>query len=413
MPLIKNAIKKKQLGLYYEDIITDSILNKHFEIYKAGKKEKWIEIDNAVDLFHAILQFSDPEHKYNSLLKSYGGLWRSSEIIDFFYLSNPFFPPDGLINELKNALPRLLDNYPSGGTTINHLAATTFQVKSGYTIVSNGASEMIECVLGILNCTFGILTPTFDEYINRVEKPKIRTAKLTAPDFLPDLTMIKNLSTTCDCIILINPNNPTGKGLKRDTILSMLDYLKENRKYLIVDESFADFSGTPVSLLSNHILRTYNNLFIIKSMGKSYGIPGLRLGALFTSNKEIRQRVRSKLPIWNINSIAEYFFELFPRYRSIYIDACKKVQNERNYLSTQLSKNKNLSVFNSDANFVFLELLNGRSSKDLAFSLFRDYNILVKDCNSKKGISGKAYLRVAVKTREDNDKLIHAINSLV
>lgn len=413
IPLIKNAIEKGKVNLYYENALTNDILNEYFDIYKVSRNERWIEIDNATDLFHAVLQFSNPEHKYNSLLKSYGGLWRSSEIIDFLYLSNPFFPPDELINELSNALSGLVKNYPSGPTTINQLSAATFQVNSEYTLVSNGASEMIEVVLAILNSTFGIFTPTFDEYINRVQNDKMRTTKLTSPDFLPDLPMIKSLSTTCDCIILINPNNPTGKGIKQDTILSMLDYLKKNKKYLIVDESFADFSSIPISLLSNQILRRYSNLFIIKSMGKSYGIPGLRLGALFTSNKEILQKVRSKLPIWNINSIAEYFFELFPRYKSTYIDACKKIQIERNYLGNRLSKNKNLSVFDSDANFIFLELLNGQSSEDLAFSLFRDYNILVKDCNSKKGISGKTYLRVAVKTREDNNKLIHALNSLV
>src|SRR5690606_22321603 len=129
------------------------------------RNERWIEIDNATDLFHAVLQFSNPEHKYNSLLKSYGGLWRSSEIIDFLYLSNPFFPPDELINELSNALSGLVKNYPSGPTTINQLSAATFQVNSEYTLVSNGASEMIEVVLAILNSTFGIFTPTFDEYI--------------------------------------------------------------------------------------------------------------------------------------------------------------------------------------------------------------------------------------------------------
>lgn len=413
VPKLEKRINENKTSGYYEDILSSHIINKYFKLYRVTSNEKWVEIDTPADLMIASVIFNENKERYKEILSSYGGFWRIPGLLDFHYLTNPFFPPEQLLNEIKNSIGDLIINYPSGRHIEDLLASVVFECPKETVTVSNGASELIKSIIAVLNCKIGLFLPTFEEYANNVEKDKLNVIETESSNFRITYAQLKNLADQSDCVILINPNNPTGLKLSRKILLQYLEYLLSRGKYLIVDESFADFAEENTSLATQNIIAKYNNLFIIKSMGKSHGIPGLRLGVLFSSNIDITDGVRQALPIWNINSIAEYYLEIFPRYRNIFKTSRLSVQKERSFLELQLSKCKNLKVYKSQANFIFCRINNDISADELSYRLFSEYNILIKDCSKKTGLNNNQYIRIAVKSRQENTLLLRSLRKLL
>lgn len=410
LPLIQKELEKNNFHLYYEDVISSDILKQYFNMYKLKENEKWYEVDNPVDLASATLLFPPENETYLTLVNSFGGHWRVPQIKDFYYLNNPFFPTREILDDMKNAFEQLLINYPSGRTIVDHLASVIFKIKKDYILVANGASEIIDCLLRNIEGKYGTFLPTFDEYINRLSPEKTITYELNNKDFKLSIEEVKKLSDNVQNIVIINPNNPTGQIIHKKELLSILKFLKEKKKNLIVDESFADFCHEDISLINSSILAEYDNLYIIKSMGKSYGIPGIRLGVLITSNAETLSRVKKKLPIWNINSIGEYFLEVFPRHEKHFINACINVQAEREYLFRELSEIKSLKVFHSHGNFILSRLMNNYSLQELVLWLYKKYGIFLKDCSGKRGFNEEPFLRIGIRNRKDNELLVKALH---
>lgn len=150
----------------------------------------------------------------------------------------------------------------------------------------------------------------------------------------------------------------------------------------------------------------------MKSISKSYGIPGLRLGILCSADKALIDEIKKRISIWNINSFAEFFMQIFNKYEKDYQQACDKFLVERKHFEDQLRQIKFLRVIPSQANYFLVEILPPYTPKGIALTMLRDYSILMKDCSNKGGFNGKAYMRIAVRDREDNEKLIAALQNL-
>ncbi|NUU95857.1 aminotransferase [Marinitoga sp. 1135] len=401
---------------YYEDVLkVISLLDGPKIKAMILNNETWYEIDDVQDLDIAESLFAEKEKKLEKFHKRYGGYWRYPKLIDFCYLVNPYYPNEKLIHEIQANFKNLLINYPSGLDVNNLLVSKYFNINKENIVIGNGAAELIKSLLNNISGKLGIIRPTFDEYANRYNYnnlieyiPENEDFKYTAEDikkFFDDKT-ISNL-------LIINPDNPSGNYIPKEKMLNLIKWSKEKNINIILDESFIDFieSEENGSLLENDLLKNNTNLIIIKSISKSFGVPGLRLGILATYNSELIEKIKKELPIWNINSFAEFYLQIIEKYNDDYNKAIKKFKLARSKMYEQLSKIDNLRVIPSEANYFMCELLNFNAQK-LAEILLNDYNILIKVLNSKKGIKGE-FIRVAIRTEKENEILINAIKDIM
>ena len=371
--------------------------------------EQWYEIDDIQDLDIAESIFTD--RTYDLLCSRYGGYWRYPHMLDFCYLVNPYFPNQRLRDELAASFQRLLTEYPSGQRVNNLLAAKDFGVKEDYIIVGNGAAELIKVLFEQTLGRVGIIRPTFEEYPNRLMPDQIVAYETQAPDFSYSADDIMSYfeDKKIWTLVLINPDNPTGNYIPYTDCLRLAQWCEERNIVFVLDESFIDFSTEHPTLFNNELLERYNHLVVIKSISKSYGVPGLRLGLLATSNYLLMTNLRRSVSIWNINSFAEFFLQILGKYERSYAQAMDDFRAERERFVAELQTIDCLRVIPSEANYLLCEVLPPHTPRELAINLLKQHNILIKDCTSK---CYAPYIRLAVRDTEDNNKLIAALKAL-
>jgi len=417
VPFLEAYSKALGNNEYYEQVLRVITLLDKPEIKALPLNgESWYEIDDIQDLDNAETIFADDDLKLSSIQKRYGGYWRYPHLIDFCYLVNPYFPPKKMVEEIKANFQDLLSQYPSGLAVNSLLAAKYFSVKSEYITVGNGAAELINGYLSDCKLVTGGVLPTFEEYKNRIIKeenkiyftPNNPSFSYTTKDIISFFT-----DNPIEQLILINPDNPSGNFISKLDLISLLNWSKEENIRMIIDESFVDFSneGHLNSIIENKILEDYPNLLVIKSISKSYGVPGLRLGIAATSNREVLSKIKMNVSIWNINSFGEFYMQIYGKYEKDYIKACEEFRNERDRFYKELKMISFLDVIPSQANFFLCKLKKG-SARELTKHLLDKYSILIKDCTDKSGFSEGEYVRVAVRDEDDNNYLIKCLNNL-
>lgn len=380
--------------------------------------EKWYEIDDVQDLDIAETLFSDEEELLGKYHRRYGGYWRFPQMKDYCYLVNPYYPSERMKDEMRANFDTLLTQYPSGMSVNSLLAGKYFGVSQQYVVVGNGAAELIKGYIEKhVDGNIGIVYPTFEEYPNRAVADRIVRYVPQNADFAYTAADVqtyfsdKEIST----LLLINPDNPSGNFIPMADLLPLVEWAGHQGITIIVDESFVDFTDgfEDNSLLHNDILETYGNLVVVKSISKSYGVPGLRLGVLASGNKELIARMKKEVAIWNINSFAEFYMQIFGKYGSDYTDACHKFIAERGIFSEELQSVPYLRVIPSQANYFLCEVTGKYTATELTHLLLLRYNILVKDCGTKSAFAGKQYIRIAIRNRADNAFFVEALKELV
>ena len=369
---------------------------------------KWYEIDDVQDKDIAETIFSDTaDERLKRISARYGGYWRFPKLLDYCYLVNPYFPPEQMLNEMKAYFSELLTEYPSGLNVQNLLMAKMFNLDQENVLTGNGAAELIRSVSRVIKGRAGIIYPTFNEYPESLLNAELVSFGTESLNY--GLKELIDWSGQCDMLILINPDNPSGNFISKNDLITLLTHIKQNNKKLVLDESFVDFCDCGEStLLQQEILDEYPNLIIIKSLSKSYGIPGLRLGLLASGDRALIKSVRKQIPIWNINSFAEYFLQIFGKYSKDYKEACRRIAEERARFGKALEKTGLFKIYPSQANY-FLCRLNGFKAADLALYLLENHEIFIKDLDSKKGFPGGSWIRLAIRNSHDNDILIEKL----
>lgn len=418
IPFLDAYIQTLGENEYYEQVLRIITFLDHSDIKALPiTDEKWYEIDDAADLNVAECLFSSGEDLWRNYSKRFGGYWRFPQMLDFNYLVNPFFPPKKLVDELQSNFHILLTEYPSGMYVNSLLASKNFGVKQEYIVPGNGAAELIKILMEGDSGKLGVAYPTFEEYPNRKEEenliiyyPSNADFSYTADDLIDFFS--KN---TIETLLVINPDNPSGNFIPLNDVIRLAQWTKENSIRLIVDESFVDFSNNYKhnSLLRDEILDEYPNLFVMKSISKSYGVPGIRLGILASSNVEEIAKIKKEVSIWNINSFCEFYMQIYSKYEKDYDLACRKFLIERTRFQKKLSAISFLRVIPSQANYFLCEVLNTYTAKELAVMLIKNKNILIKDCSYKKAFQGKEFVRIAIRDQKDNDKLIAALKDMI
>lgn len=374
--------------------------------------QMWYEIDDIQDLDIASSMFAPDDDQRLSLIQGrYGGYWRYPRLKDFCYLVNPYFPPKKMVDELKSSFEVLLTQYPSGMRVNSLLAARNFGVHQENILVGNGAAELIKSLMERFDGATGIIRPTFEEYPNRytgeevVFTPDNDDFTYTADDLM-DFFGDKGIRN----LIVVNPDNPTGNYIPKAELLRLMDWAGERNIRLVVDESFADFAVEPDnSLIDQPLLEGHPWLYVMKSISKSYGVPGLRLGVLASGDQEAIAQMKKDVAIWNINSFAEFYLQIEQKYEKDYAVALERIRAERQRFEAALAGIERLRVIPSQANYVMVELQTGMSARALTRQLLNQYAILVKDLSSKVRRQDKQYLRLAVRDTRDNDQLIAAL----
>ena len=380
--------------------------------------EKWYEIDDIQDLDIASGMFEESDEKrYKALTSRFGGYWRYPHMLDFCYLVNPYFPPKQMLDEMKASFETLLREYPSGMRVNSLLAAKNFSLKQDYIVVGNGAAELIKVLIERHTAKIGVIYPTFEEYPNRAVRENIvsyipaNADKHYSADDVIAFYGDKEIGT----LLLINPDNPSGNYIPYGDLLRLIEWTGERGVQFIVDESFVDFVDVEgeFSLLHNELLAANPHLVVVKSISKSYGVPGLRLGVLASGNTEIIATIKKEVAIWNINSFGEFYMQIYEKYHKEYLLACKAFREERKLFHEELQQIDYLRVIPSQANYFMCELVGGKyTSHELAVRLLTDYNILIKDCSGKSAFAGGEYIRIAVRDRNDNHRLVEALKEL-
>lgn len=368
--------------------------------------EQWYEIDDIQDLDIAESIFAD--QPYDLLCSRYGGYWRYPHILDFCYLVNPYFPNQRLQDELSANFARLLTQYPSGQRVNNLLVAKDFGVKQDYITVGNGAAELIKMLSEQVLGKVGVIRPTFEEYPNRLMPEQVVVYQSTTPCFAYTADDLMTYFADKDIwsLVLINPDNPSGNYIPYADCIRLAEWCQQRDIILILDESFIDFSTEHPTFLDNELLERFNNLVVIKSISKSYGVSGLRLGILATANPSLLTHIRHTTPIWNINSFAEFFLQILGKYEQAYQQALDDFREERTRFVARLQTIPYLRILPSEANYVLCEVLPPHTPRELAVQLLKQHNILIKDCSTK--CHGN-YIRLEVRNTEDNDKLLNAL----
>ena len=402
---------------YYENVLRIiSFLNSKDLKALPITHEKWYEIDDKQDLDIAEALFAEEKDILNKYYGRFGGYWRFPQMLDFCYLVNPYFSRSKIIDEMQANFHTLISEYPSGMKVNTLLASKCWGIKEDYIVPGNGAAELIKALMEILPGTLGVTRPTFEEYPNRRDKeslvtfiPQNNEYRYSAQDLMDFFG--KNPANN---ILLINPDNPSGNFIPTNDILVLADWCEKKNIRLIVDESFVDFSEDweNNTLLENRILETYPRMLVMKSISKSYGVPGIRLGILCSADTDIISQIKKKVSIWNINSFCEFFMQIYTKYEKDYKRACDKFIEERNVFESKLREICFLRVIPSQANYFLVEVLPPFTANGLVLKMLKEFNILMRDCSGKGGFDGKQYMRIAVRDHKDNCKLIESLKKL-
>lgn len=418
LPFLEAYIRVLGENEYYEQVLRVITL-----IDKADIKAlpvsgtDWYEIDDVQDLRIAETIFATPEEHLKMMQHSYGGYWRFPDMLDFCYLVNPYFPRQRMIDEMKANFEPLLRDYPSGMGVNSLLGGKYFGLRQDYIVVGNGAAELIKSLMECIKGKIGISYPTFEEYPNRLHEDRIVKFHPDNQDFTYSIRDLIDFYTNneVETIMIVNPDNPSGNFIPRQDILSFAEWCAEKSIRLIVDESFVDFAedGASQTLLHNNLLSDNRNLCVMKSISKSYGVPGLRLGVLASADAELIAEMKKDVAIWNINSFAEFYMQIYGKYEKDYLCSCDKFRQERALFKAELDKIEYIRVIPSEANYFLCEITDRFTSYELTLKLLTDYNILIKDCSAKKGFpTDRQYIRIAIRDRKDNHRLVGALSEL-
>ena len=402
---------------YYENVLRIiTSLNDHSLKALPLSHEKWYEIDDKQDLDIAEAIFADEKDLLRKFYGRFGGYWRFPQMLDFCYLVNPYFPPQKLIEEMQSQFKTLLTQYPSGMKVNTLLASKYFGVSEEYIIPGNGAAELISALMEHMEGTVGFIRPTFEEYPNRFDPsrqvtfvPQNDEYRYTADDLIAFFG-----AHPVDTLLLINPDNPSGNYIPKAEVLRLAAWCGERGMRLVVDESFVDFCEdyATASLLDDSILEQYPNLVVMKSISKSFGVPGLRLGVLASADKVLISQMKQRVSIWNLNSFAEFYMQIYTKYERDYQKACARFVAERADFEQKLRQIPFLRVMPSQANYFLCEVLPPFTAREVVIQVLKHFNILTRDCSGKPGLRDGQYMRIAVRDHADNTRLVEALKSL-
>lgn len=350
-----------------------------------------------------------------------GNLWAAAdkhgldprELLDFSANINPQGASPLAVEAIKENLDTII-HYPDPNcSNLKTRVSAHTGIPVDNMLMGNGAVELIYLLLATLTPAKVLLpAPTFGEYESAVQiaggqvvdyyLPGDKGYAVQVEDVLEQLPLV-------DMVVLCNPNNPTGTLLTAEQVLTITKAAAAQGVFVLVDEAFLDFRQDREDYSVAGYVEEYPNLFVSYSLTKFLGIPGLRLGAGF-SNSALIQKLNARKDPWNVNCLAQLAGEVSLQDVAYMQTTIELVEEEKNFLFSQLEKISGLKPFPPSVNYIMIKLINGMTAKELQEALIA-YKIMVRDCSSYKNLD-KTFIRVAVKDRRSNERLIAALKEI-
>ncbi len=366
--------------------------------------EAWTEVDDPNDLQVARFAF-EPERRLEILDRSKGGLWNFG-VLDFTYLRNMYFPTDAMLASMRQALPELVRNYGSAQPVLDEKLASYLLCAPARVRLLNGAAQAFPILADVLGAKAPLLpTPTFGEF------PRWFPGAATyADDATP--AAIEAALPGRDLVVFVNPNNPTGTTRSTAWLHALAARHPEIR--FLVDESFVDFSDEE-PLLARLERAPLPNVLVLASLSKTLGIPGVRLGYVYTSDAALHAAIGARLPVWSTSALGEYFLELCLKFRGERAESFTRTAADRANFAAELARRDWVAeVLPSGGNFLLVRLASTELAlaADLATQLMVQHKIYVKDVTQRLSPPTPA-LRLAVRLPTEHARLLHALDEAI
>ncbi|MBO3445020.1 histidinol-phosphate transaminase [Clostridium sp. CCUG 7971] len=332
------------------------------------------------------------------------------EIIDFSSNINPKVI-QGLESYILEGLKECRSYPDINYTNLRSNISKYIGVKPEFIIPGNGATEIIYLLMKSIDSRLAILNPTFSEYGRSARLNDLEVVNLSLDkenNFEIDINIIKENIGKFDSLFICNPNNPNGKV---QDLTDLLNLMVENKKLLIVDETFMEFVGDEDKYSLVKYIERYENIFILKAVTKFFGMPGLRLGYGLTSNKKIIDKIYNYKEPWTINSFADNLSNYIFNDKKYIEDSKNYYIKERKYMLDELKIINNIVVYDTDTNFVLIKLKN-RKANELKDQLFKEASILIRDASNFIELDN-SFIRIAIKSHEENTILIKHMKKIL
>ena len=330
-------------------------------------------------------------------------------LLDFCIPVNLHFPPPEMVQRISEHLPEILRYYPDYAEVHAQHIAEIAGVPANCIVPANGSTEIITRLCHLTSGPILTPIPTFSRWTDLPVELGIPLHTITTDvrkDFRLNVSEIisRVAELAVRMLVISNPNNPTGAWFEAGEVEELVLRLP-HVELIVIDESFLDFSNleSAVTLISRA-----KNLVVVKSLGKSLGWHGVRLGYAAT-NPQTADLLQSQLPFWNVNGLAAYILKSVSEFKDEFRESLALVEQDRTYMLNQLERLRDLRVFPSRANFLYVELPSNVPGRKLRDRLLSEYGLMVRECSNKIG-SSEQYLRLAVQTREAVDRLIEALS---
>jgi histidinol-phosphate/aromatic aminotransferase/cobyric acid decarboxylase-like protein/choline kinase len=386
---------------YYELILGIIIyLQRHEVNAEVLNGEAWAEVDDPNDLRQARFMF-EPESRLEILDESFGGFW-NYRVTDFGFIRNMYFPSSAVLSEIRGNFDELARNYGSIQRYLEEKLGYLILTDPERLVVLNGASQAFP-FLGRKLGGGRVLRPdpTFGEY-SRV----FPGAEVYRDEGDATLANLERATGAADTVVVVNPNNPTGSQIDTERLYGLAESNPD--KTFLIDESFIDFADVPsiVGLLEAAPLE---NVVVLKSLSKSLGVPGVRLGFAYSAG-QLANELRSELPIWNLNSIAENFLEVMLKHRKAIAESFDRTRHDRDLFRHGLEAIRGVAVAHpSGGNYILVELdVPAVEVTGIRQRLLDLHGMYVKDV-SDRFPDGAGYLRLAVRYPDENTRLLKAL----
>lgn len=329
-------------------------------------------------------------------------------LLDFCIPVNLHFPPPQMVQRIGEHLPEILRYYPDYAEVHAKYIGEIAGLSPACIVPANGSTEIITRLCHLTRGPILTPIPTFSRWtdlpnelgipLHTIKQDVRRNFRLEVAEIV---SRVNELGVRM--LVISNPSNPTGAWFEFDEIKELILSLPE-AELIVIDESFLDFSDLESAV---DLIPSAQNLVVVKSLGKSLGWHGVRLGYA-AMNSRGADLLRSELPFWNVNGLAAYILKSMSEFKDEFVQSLTLVAQDRTYMLNQLEGIAGLRVFPSKANFLYVELPTNVPGRKLRDRLLEHYGLMVRECSNKIG-SSERYLRLAVQTKEAVDLLVQAL----
>jgi threonine-phosphate decarboxylase len=340
---------------------------------------------------------------------------RKEEILDFSSSINPLGPSEKALEAIKSSLEDIPSYPDSDSCALREAIASRFNgISKDNMIAGNGSTELIYLFAETFMQKGDVAlipAPTFGEYERAVrkagEEPKY--AKLN-PDFHVDPTVFARELSGTKIVFLCNPNNPTSMLMPPENLAMIIERALEENCFVFLDEDFLEFVEEEEKFSLIGKMKRYPNLFVLRSFTKIFGLTGLRVGYGIASEEVINSLMNAKIP-WNVNCLAQVAAIAALGDEEHLKKTRELIKNEKAFLMRELKQLEAFKIFPADANFIFIDIRrSGYTAAQLKEKLL-SYGVLIRDCSSFQGLD-EYYIRVAVKTRRENERLLEILKTV-